>query len=132
MNKLKIKIIKPQKIIMDAEFDNIIVPGKDGDFGVYPGHTPFISVIRPGILELYNNEETIKFAIHDGYVSVENDQVTILCELIEKEDEVDTARAEAARKRAEDRIKSQKEDIDYRRAEIALKKAMARLQIIQR
>ncbi len=129
MNKLKIKIIKPQKIVIDEEYDNIIVPGKDGDFGVYPGHTPLISVIRPGVLELYNGEEVTKFAVHDGYVSVENDLVIILCELIEKENEVDKTRAEASKKRAEDRIKSQKEDIDYRRAEIALRKAMARLQI---
>lgn len=129
MDKVKIKIIKPQKCVLEDEFDHIIIPGKDGDFGVYAGHTPFISVIRPGVIELYKGDNIERYAVHDGYVTVENDIITVLCETIESKTEIDTSRAEAAKKRAEERIKSGKEDIDYRRAEIALKRAVARLQI---
>lgn len=129
MEKLDLKIIKPQETVLEDSFEHIIIPGKAGDFGIYPGHTPFISVIRPGILELYNGENVDKYALHDGYVTVENDQVTILCEVIEHKDQIDIKRAQSAKKRAEDRIKSGKEDIDFRRAEIALKRALARLDI---
>jgi len=129
MEKIKIKIIQPQKIVLETECDNVIIPGKDGDFGVYTGHTPFISVIRPGIMEIYNDQEVNKFAIHDGYVTVENDLITILCEIIEKAEDIDKNRAEAARKRAEERIKSNKDETDFRRAEMALKKSMARIGI---
>ena len=129
MERIKIKIIQPQKIVLETECDNVIIPGKDGDFGVYTGHTPFISVIRPGIMEIYNDQEVNKFAIHDGYVTVENDLITILCEIIEKAEDIDKNRAEAARKRAEERIKSNKDETDFRRAEMALKKSMARIGI---
>ncbi|MCF7911785.1 MAG: F0F1 ATP synthase subunit epsilon [Candidatus Cloacimonetes bacterium] len=129
MEKLKLLIIQPQKIFLETEFDDIIIPGKDGDFGVFYGHTPFISVIRPGILEIYNNSEVTKCAIHDGYVTVENNIVTILCEVVEKADEIDKTRAEAAKERAEKRIKSNQDEVDFRRAEIALRKAIARIAI---
>ena len=129
MEKLRLKIIQPQKIFLETEFDDIIIPGKDGDFGVFIGHTPFISVIRPGVMEIYNDKEVTKYALHDGYVTVENNVVTILCELIERAEEVDKTRAEAAKERAEKRIKSNQSDIDFRRAENALKKAVARITI---
>jgi len=129
MEKLKLKIIQPQKIFLETEFDDIIIPGKDGDFGVFYGHTPFISVIRPGVMEIYNDKEVTKYALHDGYVTVENNIVTILCEVIERADEIDKSRAEAAKERAEKRIKSNQSDIDFRRAATALKKAVARITI---
>jgi F-type H+-transporting ATPase subunit epsilon len=129
MEKLKLLIIQPQKVLLETEFDDIIIPGKDGDFGVFYGHTPFISVIRPGILEIYNDKTVNKYAIHDGYVTVENNLVTILCEIIERAENIDKNRAEAAKKRAEDRIKSNQAETDFRRAEMALKKALARIAI---
>lgn len=129
MEKLKLKIIQPQKLVLETEFDDIIIPGKDGDFGVFYGHTPFISVIRPGVMEIYNNNEVTKYALHDGYVTVENNEVIILCELIERAEDIDVARAKAAKERAEKRLKSNQSDIDFRRAETALKKAVARITI---
>jgi len=129
MEKLKLIIIQPQKIFLETEFDDIIIPGKDGDFGVFIGHTPFISVIRPGVMEIYNEKEVTKYALHDGYVTVENNEVTILCEIIERADEIDKTRAEAAKERAEIRVKSNQSDIDFRRAENALKRAVARIDI---
>jgi len=129
MEKLRLKIIQPQKIFLETEFDDIIIPGKDGDFGVFIGHTPFISVIRPGVMEIYSDNEVTKYALHDGYVTVENNEVTILCEIIERADEIDKTRAEAAKERAERRVKSNQSDIDFRRAENALKRAVARITI---
>ncbi|MDP8220798.1 MAG: F0F1 ATP synthase subunit epsilon [Candidatus Stygibacter frigidus] len=129
MEKLKLKIIQPQKIFLELEVDDVIIPGRDGDFGVFYGHTPFISVIRPGVLEIYNNNELTKYALHDGYVTVENNLITILCEVIESADQIDKSRAELALERAEKRIKSNQSDIDFRRAENALKRAVARITI---
>jgi F-type H+-transporting ATPase subunit epsilon len=129
MDKVKIKIIKPQEIFLEAEFDHIIIPGLDGDFGIYAGHTPFISVIRPGVMEMFDNDQITRYAIHDGYVTVEKDQVTILTELVEKASQIDVHRADAARQRAQERLKSNDTDIDHRRAEFALRKAFARLEV---
>jgi len=129
MDKLLIEIIQPSGILISGEFDHIIIPGVEGDFGVSINHIPFITKIRPGILEIFSGDEAKIFAIHDGYVSVENNQVKIVSETIESDEKIDTSRAEKAKERAEKRMKSSKEDTDFRRAELALKRALVRLNL---
>jgi len=127
MSKIRLKVLQPFKITIDDDFDHVIAPGIDGDFGISPEHTAFITKIRPGILIMYNDDNEIRYAIHDGFVTVEGDVVKIACEIMEKEDEIDITRAEASRDRAAERLKSAEEDINIRRAELALKKALVRL-----
>lgn len=129
MSKIHIKVIQPTQIRIDAEYDHIIVPGVDGDFGISFDHTPFITKIRTGVLQLFQNDKSEDFAIHDGFVSVENNVVTIICDTIEKKDEIDAARARASKERAEKRLKSNEENINFRRAEASLKKALVRLEL---
>ena len=129
MNKIHIKVIQPTQIRIDKEYDHVIVPGVDGDFGISFDHTPFITKIRTGVLQLFQNEKCEEYAIHDGFVKVENNIVTIVCDTIEKKDEIDIARANASRERAEERLKSSKENINFRRAEASLKKALVRLEL---
>lgn len=129
MNKLNIAIIQPHQTKLDEPCDQVVVPGVDGDFGVLPGHTAFITKVRPGILTVYKDGKKDRYAIHDGFVTVEQDAVKIVCDVIEREDEIDKARAQEARERAEKRLKSQQADIDFNRAEFALKRALTRLEI---
>lgn len=129
MGKVNLKIVQPHKIFIDSDYDQVIVPGVDGDFGVLEGHTPFVTQIRPGIITLINGGDSQECVIHDGFVTVENNKVTIICETVEKTDQIDINRAKQAKERAEKRLKTQKENIDYRRAEFALKRALARLEI---
>ncbi len=129
MSKIHIKVIQPTQIRIHAEYDHIIVPGVDGDFGISFDHTPFITKIRIGVLQLFQNNKSEDYAIHDGFVTVENNVVTIICDTIEKKDEIDIARAKASRERAEKRLKSSKENINFRRAEASLKKALIRLEL---
>ena len=129
MGKIHIKVIQPTQIRIDAEYDHIIVPGVDGDFGISFDHTPFITKIRTGVLQLFQNNKSEDYAIHDGFVTVENNVVTIICDTIEKKDEIDIARAKASRERAEKRLKSSEENINFRRAEASLKKALIRLEL---
>lgn len=128
MNKISVIVLQPFTTKISGDFDHVIIPGAEGDFGVYAEHTPFITKIRPGILQLFNDGSVQKYAIHDGFVSVDANQIRILCETIEGMDEIDLSRAEAARQRAEKRMKETAEaDIDFRRAEVALKKALVRI-----
>ncbi|MDP8267757.1 MAG: ATP synthase F1 subunit epsilon [Candidatus Tenebribacter davisii] len=129
MSKIHIKVIQPNQIRIDEEYDHIIVPGVDGDFGILTDHTPFITKIRSGVLQLFQNDKSEEYAIHDGFVTVENNMVSIVCDTIEKKNEIDSVRAKASKERAEKRIKSSEEDINFRRAEISLKKALVRLEI---
>ncbi|MCD4820117.1 MAG: ATP synthase F1 subunit epsilon [Candidatus Cloacimonetes bacterium] len=132
MAKLHLQILQPVQMKIDAEFDHIIVPGVEGDFGIYAGHTAFITQIRPGVLQLYNEGSIEKYSIHDGFVTVENNQVNIVCEIIEKYSEIDESRANNAKDRAEKRLKKSKGNIDFRRAEAALKRALSRLEAISK
>ncbi len=132
MDKVLLEIIQPTTTKINAEFDQLIIPGIDGDFGVLPDHTPFMTIIRPGILSMINGSDIKEYSIHDGFVTVENNHVKIVCEIIESADEIDKNRAEESKSRAEKRLKTIKEKIDYRRAEISLRKAMARLSLLSK
>ena len=129
MSKIHIKVIQPDQIRIDKDYDHVIVPGVDGDFGISFDHTPFITKIRTGVLQLFQNDNFEEYAIHDGFVTVENNIITIVCDTIEKKDEIDITRAKASRERAEERLKSSKENINFRRAEASLKKALVRLEL---
>ena len=129
MNKITLEVIQPTKTKISGKYDHIIIPGIDGDFGVDWDHTPFITKIRPGILRIYFGKKIEEYAIHDRFVSVENNKVKIVCEIIEDIDEIDLKRATSSKDRAEKRLKSTSDDIDFRRAEIALKKALVRISL---
>lgn len=129
MSKIHIKVIQPTQIRIDKGYDHIIVPGIDGDFGISVDHTPFITKIRTGVLQLFQNEINEEYAIHDGFVTVENNVVKIVCDTIERKDEIDSARAKASKERAEKRLKSSEDNVNFRRAEASLKKALVRLEL---
>ncbi len=131
-DKCRVKIIQPTRIVLDSECDHIIIPGEEGDFGVSLHHTPVIAKIRPGSLIIYKDNKMVTYAIHDGFATVENNVVRIVCEVIENAEEIDTERAAKAQDRAKQRLSAPKEqEIDYRRAEAALKRALVRIEIAQ-
>lgn len=128
---INVKVILPSGIKIDQECDSITVPGIDGDFAVLEGHTAFITKIRSGIVTIDINKNSQEYAIHDGFVTVEDDLVTIVSERFEKSDEIDKNRAESAMKRAKERLaQTNNSEIDFRRAEFALKRAITRIRTI--
>ncbi|PID28956.1 MAG: ATP synthase F1 subunit epsilon [Candidatus Cloacimonadota bacterium] len=127
MEKIKLVVIQPQGTKIDNEFDHVIIPGIEGDLGVYVGHTPLITKIRPGILTVSDSENKVLYALHDGFVTVEPDKIKIVCETVEKYNEIDVNRAQASKERAEKRL-SEGGEIDFRRAEASLKRALVRLE----
>ena len=129
MAKISLEVIQPTKSKVKGEYDQVIIPGVDGDFGILENHTPFITKIRPGIMQLFNGKKTDKYAIHDGFVTVDDNKIIVICDVIEQQEEINTKRAESSKNRAEKRLKSTTEEIDFRRAELALKKSLIRLEI---
>ena len=130
-NKLNLKITTPVGIFLEKDVDEIVAPGSEGYFGVQFGHTPFITSIRPGVLTIFNNDSQEKYSIHNGFVIVEYNKISILTEIIEKPKEIDSSRAENAKKRAESRLKEKKEDTNFRRAEASLRRALTRIQVVK-
>ena len=128
MNEIHIQLIMPKDTKLDDFVDRVILPGIEGDFEVLDSHTAFITRLRPGILKVYKGEENEYFALHDGFVTVENNKIVVLSENCECKNDIDLTRACAAKERAEKRIADTGNvKIDFRRAEVALKRAITRI-----
>jgi len=129
MPDIHIQVVMPNLKKLDKMVDSAILPGVEGDFEVLPGHAAIITKLRPGVLRYTIGTDHDYVAIHEGFVTVENNSILVLTENSEKRDEIDMQRAEAAKERAEKRIanKSDEQNVDFRRAEIALKRAIARI-----
>ena len=122
-----LEIITPDRVFYQGQASMIEFNTTEGEIGVYKDHIPITVIIKPGVLTITSEEEKTKAALHSGFATILQDKVTILAEVIEWGDEIDESRAEAARNRAEERLRSNQEAIDMARAEAALLRALARI-----
>ena len=130
--KLQLQIVSADRSLLNETVDEVVIPGFDGYFGVLPGHTPMLAVLQVGELWYRQGQEKHYLLIAFGFAEVLPDRVTILAQTAEKAEEIDPARAEAAKKRAEERVARPMVDIDAERARIALLKSLIRLQVASR
>jgi F-type H+-transporting ATPase subunit epsilon len=131
-NKLHLQIASAERSLVDETVDEVEIPGSEGYFGVLPGHTPLLAQLGAGELWYRQGSEVHYFVMGFGFAEVQPDRVTILAEVAERADEIDTARAEAAKQRAEERLSRPTLDMDAERARIALLKSLIRLQVSQK
>ncbi|HET7219749.1 MAG TPA: F0F1 ATP synthase subunit epsilon [Vicinamibacterales bacterium] len=129
---IDLQIVTPDRLVVRERVDEVQVPGSEGYFGVLPGHTPLLASLAVGELWYRKGTEKTYVAIAFGFAEVLPESVTILAQLAERAEDIDVDRAEAARKRAEERISRPRTDIDYERARIALAKSLSRLQVSSR
>ena len=129
---LQLQIVSADRSLVNERVDEVEIPGADGYFGVLPGHTPLLALLGAGELWYRQGQEKHYLAIAFGFAEVLPDRVTVLAQVAERAAEIDVARAEAARKRAEQRIGSPHADMDWERARVALLKALVRLQVASR
>jgi F-type H+-transporting ATPase subunit epsilon len=130
--KLQLQIVSADRSLVNETVDEVEIPGAGGYFGVLPGHTPLLSVLGAGELWYRQGQEKRYFAVAYGFAEVQPDRVTILAQIAEPAEEIDIARAEAAKRRAQERIASPTVDMDAERARIALLKSLIRLQVASR
>ena len=131
--KILFEVVTPERSVIKDEVNEITAPGEEGEFGVLPGHTPFMTTLKVGEIKYRKNGSLNYLAVTWGFVEVTANRVSVLVETAEKAEEIDLKRAEAAQARAEDRIKKAgKEDIDYARAQAALNRALVRIQVASR
>ena len=126
-----LEIISPDRVFYQGQASMIEFNTTEGEIGVYKDHIPLTVIIKPGVLTITSEEEKTKAALHSGFATILQDKVTILAEVIEWGDEIDESRAEAARERAEERLRSNLEAVDTARAEAALLRAVARIRSIK-
>ncbi|HEY7711280.1 MAG TPA: F0F1 ATP synthase subunit epsilon [Candidatus Entotheonella sp.] len=127
---LEVELVTPERILLQAQVDELNVPGELGYLGILPGHTALLTTLGEGELMVRQGATQRFLAVFWGYMEVNDDKVTILAEVAEPGEAIDRARAEAARDRAEDRLRRTQElDIDFERARAALTRSMIRLQV---
>jgi F-type H+-transporting ATPase subunit epsilon len=129
---IELQIVTPDRLVVREQVDEVQIPGSEGYFGVLPGHTPLLASLAVGELWYRKGQEKTYLSIAGGFAEVLPDRVTLLATLAEKAEEIDVARAEAAKQRAEQRLAQPKMDIDYERARLALQKSIIRLQVSSR
>lgn len=127
----QLRIITPDRVFYEGEVDMVEFNTTEGQVGILPGHIPLTVIIKPGILNIYEEDGEKEAALHSGFVEILPERVTILAEVIEWPHEIDEHRAEEAMKRAEERLRSRTPETDIMRAETALLRAMARIEVLK-
>lgn len=127
----KLEIITPFEIIYQHQVRHIRLPGTEGYFGVLAGHAPFITTLKIGEIKIDLENETKYFAVSGGLVEVLPHTTTVLVETAEEAAQIDIPRAQAAKMRAQDRLKTHPRDVDLARAKVAFERATNRLNISQ-
>lgn len=127
----QLRIITPDRVFYEGEVEMVEFNTTEGQIGVLPGHIPLTVIVKPGILNIYEAEGEKEAALHSGFVEILPERITILAEVIEWPEEIDLDRAEEARIRAEERLRSRTPETDIMRAETALLRAMARIQVLK-
>jgi len=126
---IQLQIVSADRMLVNETVDEVEIPGSDGYFGVLPGHTPLLALLQVGQLWYRQGQDIHYLVIAFGFAEVQPDRVTILAQMAERADEIDVARAEAAKRRAEERLAAPAVHFDAERARIALLKSLIRLQV---
>ena len=126
----EVEIITPDRTFYKSEATMIEFNTAAGEIGVYKNHIPLTTVLAPGVVTIHKDgEDNVIAAVHSGFAEILPEKVTLLAEVAEWPDEIDVERAEAAKKRAEERLASKAESVDVMRAELALRRAVVRMDI---
>ncbi|MBQ0012533.1 MAG: ATP synthase F1 subunit epsilon [Clostridiales bacterium] len=129
-NKMILKVVSPYEVFYEGEVDRVVIPASDGQFGILPGHSPYVVALMPGITRFDIGEEKKSFVISEGYAEVARHTVLIVCNAAEWPESIDTERAEQALERATKRYNSVTSTEEQRfYAKHAILRAKARIQI---
>jgi F-type H+-transporting ATPase subunit epsilon len=129
-DRLTLELATPTRLVVTAEVDEVVVPGSLGYFGVLPGHAPLLATLGIGEVTYRIGRDEYHVSIAGGFAEVRNDKVIILGDVAETPGDIDRARAERARDRAEARLAGRNQDeVDYTRALCALARALTRLRV---
>jgi len=130
MSSLKLDIVTTERVVYSEEVDMIVAPGAEGQLGILPHHAPLMTTLQAGELRVKRGGEEDILAISGGFLEVRPDRVIVLADTAERAEEIDMARAEAAKQRAEQRLVDKgAPGLDEARVETALRRAMARLTV---
>ena len=125
----QLEIVTPEKLVVKEAVEEAQIPGLDGYLGILPGHAPLITELGVGVITYRAGGATKTLSMAWGFAEVLQDKVTILAETVERPDEIDVARAQQAKERAEQLLKSNDPELDYDRVQDDLRRAETRLKV---
>ena len=132
MAKLLFDIVTAERLVSSEEVDVLVAPGIDGELAILPHHVPLLTVLKPGEIRVVNGGEERSIAVSGGFLEVIGDKVTVLADSAEHGEEIDLERAEAALKRAEERVTSAAGQQNLERALASMRRSQARLKVARR
>lgn len=124
---VRLEFVTPDRALVTEEVDEVQLPGEEGFFGVLPGHAPLLASLAPGPMWYRKGGETQYAFVGGGFAEVVPDRVSVLAPMAETAEEIDRARAESAKRRAEERLQKAVPEIDFERARMALMRSIGRL-----
>ena len=123
-------IVTLKKVAFSEKIKSVNAPGTEGYFSILVNHTPFVSSLKPGVIRVTReNGETLTFSTSGGFLMTDGNKVILLADAVERPEEIDVARAQTAKERAEKRMAEKTPDIDIDRARLALLRALNRLKV---
>jgi F-type H+-transporting ATPase subunit epsilon len=130
-SKIRLELVTPERLVLPEDVDEVIVPGYEGEFGVLPEHTQYLSIVNIGVLRYRKGTEVHKVALGGGFAEVTPERVVVLADTAERAEEIDLDRARRARERAEEAIKKSLsiDDETYEKASGALNRAITRISV---
>jgi F-type H+-transporting ATPase subunit epsilon len=131
---IRCSIVSQDRLVYEGNADMVVLPGEAGEMGILPNHAPLLATLQYGILIVKNQSQEEAFTIAGGIAEVQPDLVTVLADAAENVEEIDVARAEAARKRAEASLQAKipAHTDEYLAIEAALKRSNLRLDAVKR
>ncbi|TSC66725.1 MAG: F-type H+-transporting ATPase subunit epsilon [Microgenomates group bacterium Gr01-1014_80] len=132
MAQLHLKIVTPEKIIIDEPVDMVTLTTSEGEIGVLPHHAALMAKLEPGELRIKNKGKTEILATGDGFIQCADNVLTILTDLAVSEEDIDEKKVEEARKRAESALEQKLSDEEYAETLAVLEKSLAQLRIKRR
>jgi F-type H+-transporting ATPase subunit epsilon len=132
MAPLQFEIVTAERQVYADQVDVVIAPSVEGQLGILPHHTPLVALLEPGELIVRRGDQEVSLFVSGGFLEVRPDKVVVLADVAERAEEIDMARAEEARRRAEERLRERPRDLDLVRAEMALRRSLVRLRIVEK
>ena len=130
---MRLDVVTPESVICSCEVDAVIAPGVEGQLGILPHHAPLLTMLQAGELRVRKNGDETCIAIYGGFLEVRPDRVIILADAAERAEEIDEARAEEAKRRAEQQLANRVvSEVDKAQAEAVLRRSLIQLKVAER
>ncbi|OGO00285.1 MAG: F0F1 ATP synthase subunit epsilon [Chloroflexi bacterium RBG_13_52_14] len=132
MDKINFEIVTAERVVYSDDVDVVVAPGTEGQLGILPHHASLMTMLQPGELIVKKGSEEHSIFVSGGFMEVRGNKVVVLADTAERAEEIDISRAEAAKRRAEERMAQLPTDVDLARAQASLLRSMTRLKVAEK